>query len=193
MRELTYREFLAAYSTMEADDIEITDYTAVVDTTQKYAINGEFYNRTRSQGIVLAIRFHYEGYYSDNTSAEAVIATEYMTDSHPLWPYINQLRQFKLVYEFLPERGKFDWYDHDNGKGVITRMTDTRNNTLPYDWINIQFMVFPVLQAAPLGIPSEATQEEIDIYTRMLPVIKSCPYAFPNYVGEQEIYGRKCL
>ena len=98
MRELTYREFLAAYSTMEADDIEITDYTAVVDTTQKYAINGEFYNRTRSQGIVLAIRFHYEGYYSDTTSAEAVIATEYMTDSHPLWPYINQLRQFKLVY-----------------------------------------------------------------------------------------------
>jgi hypothetical protein len=50
----------------------------------------------------------------------------------------NQLSLWKLKYNIENDTDKFAWAD-ESGKGVIYEMTDEFNNTLPYDFKNIQF------------------------------------------------------
>lgn len=50
----------------------------------------------------------------------------------------NTLSLWKLKYDIENDITKFAWAD-ESGKGVIYEMTDEFNNTLPYDFKNIQF------------------------------------------------------
>ena len=51
----------------------------------------------------------------------------------------SNLSAWKLKYCLDNDTTRFDWADTTNGKGVIYRMIDERENDLPYDFKNIQF------------------------------------------------------
>jgi hypothetical protein len=51
-----------------------------------------------------------------------------------------KLEAWQLWYSLDNNAKRFAWADADNGKGVIYRMIDDRNNDLPYDFKNIKFL-----------------------------------------------------
>ena len=57
-----------------------------------------------------------------------------------------KLNAWKLKYCLDNDSTRFTWADTTNGKGVIYRMIDERENDLPYDFKNIQFKRWKVTQ-----------------------------------------------
>ena len=76
---------------------------------------------------------------SENTLSENASAIQNENDTYFV---NNDLSVWKLKYCLDNDTDKFAWADSTNGKGVIYEMTDEFNNTLPYDFKNIQFKRF---------------------------------------------------
>lgn len=51
----------------------------------------------------------------------------------------QNLSAWQVWYHLENDKTKYQWADTTNGKGVIYRMIDERNNDFPYDFKNIQF------------------------------------------------------
>lgn len=51
----------------------------------------------------------------------------------------SNLGAWQIWYDIENDTNKYKWADTTNGKGVIYRLIDERNNDLPYDFKNIQF------------------------------------------------------
>lgn len=84
------------------------------------------------------------------TLAEEAWATHNENESY----FVNSnLSAWKLWYSLDNDTGKFIWADENNGKGVIYRMIDEKNNDLPYDFKNILFgEVSPVYEVNDRGL-----------------------------------------
>jgi hypothetical protein len=52
----------------------------------------------------------------------------------------SNLSSWKVWYTLDNDSHRFNWADEENGKGVIYRMIDDKNNDLPYDFKNILFI-----------------------------------------------------
>lgn len=81
---------------------------------------------------------------TENTLSENAGAIQHENDTY----FINSnLSAWKLKYKLENDDTNCHWVDSVNGKGVIYEMTDEFNNTLPYDFKNIMFKRFAVINA----------------------------------------------
>lgn len=104
---------------------------------QKYRITD--YETTTSQSNTMSAGHQFDiivTALSENTLSENASAIQNENDTY----FVNSdLSSWKLKYCLNNDTNKFAWADTTNGKGVIYEMTDEFNNTLPYDFKNIQF------------------------------------------------------
>ena len=101
---------------------KITDY--VTTTSQE---------NTQSEGhrfniIVEAVSINE---LSEDASACLVSGDTYFANSN--------ITSWKLKYCIENDTNRFTWADEENGKGVIYKMIDDKNNEAPYDFKNIKF------------------------------------------------------
>ena len=61
------------------------------------------------------------------------------------------LAAWKIWYCLDNDNTKYAWADTTNGKGVIYRMIDEWQNDCPYDFKNVQFKRYAVVDASPNG------------------------------------------
>lgn len=87
---------------------------------------------------------------SENASAIQHRGDEYFANS--------KLSAWKLLYSIDNDASRFGWADATNGKGVIYRMIDEFDNDVPYDFKNIQFKRYKVINS------TSATSEFDDYY-----------------------------
>ena len=73
---------------------------------------------------------------SNNTLSELAKACQH--DGEDYFQNSN-LEAWTLKYCLDNDVDRFGWADEENGKGVIYRLTDERNNSCPYDFKNIKF------------------------------------------------------
>lgn len=58
----------------------------------------------------------------------------------------SKLNAWKLKYCLDNDKSVFAWADEENGKGVIYRMIDEFENDLPYDFKNIQYKRYEIIE-----------------------------------------------
>ena len=63
----------------------------------------------------------------------------------------SQLNAWKIWYCLENDTKRFQWADDENGKGVIYRMIDEWQNDCPYDFKNVQFKRYKVLDNSNNG------------------------------------------
>ena len=73
---------------------------------------------------------------NENARAAVHAGDTYFADS--------KLQTWKLKYCLDNDSSRFTWADTTNGKGVIYRLIDEKENDLPYDFKNIQFLRYKV-------------------------------------------------
>ncbi len=197
MNKITYQQLYddhLVYPYAYRGEIVITDYTALVSSQQVYLFNGNSLPWYRSKQVVLPI---YISDYVPEENARVYDATIYLDDvtsDDDLYPYIDYLSEFTIKYCPFPDNliSWPSWVLVPRCKGVILNMTDGNGNSLPYDWLNIQFSRFRLKQDAPIGIPTDASYSEADLAIFTAAVNTARAYAdfyASNYVGEQELYG----
>lgn len=81
---------------------------------------------------------------SENTLSENASAIQHENDTYFI---NNDLSAWKLKYKLENDDVNYCWVDSVNGKGVIYEMTDEFNNTLPYDFKNIMFKRYAVVNS----------------------------------------------
>lgn len=80
---------------------------------------------------------------NENTLSENASAIQRENDTYFI---NNNLSAWKLKYKLENDDINYGWADSINGKGVIYEMTDEFNNTLPYDFKNIMFKRYAIIQ-----------------------------------------------
>lgn len=184
MKKLTYNEFITPGTVVPGDDVVITDYTVKVSPNYYTLINGTATQFIRSKEYVIPLRFVV---YNIHTEVDATIYTADMTEEDPLYPYRNDLDSFKVRYSPTPNISLYPWAEYY--KGLVLNMEDQYGNSMPYDFINIQFLFYKTKHYAVLGIPENAEQIDIDIFTAVFNSIQNGRYAWSQEVnGEQELY-----
>lgn len=82
---------------------------------------------------------------STNKLASEAQATQSSRDTEGYFANCD-LSAWKLWYCLDNDSTLYPWIDTENGKGVIYRMIDERNNDVPYDFKNVQFKRFGITE-----------------------------------------------
>lgn len=127
----------------------ITDYQCTTTQENTRAMNNQF------DIIVQALDVNK---LSENASAIQHEGDEYFAD-------VN-LAAWELKYSLDNNANRFWWADEEKGKGIIYYMKDENNNECPYDFKNIQFKRYRVVECEE--VPNYvgqyiATQDDLDI------------------------------
>jgi hypothetical protein len=110
---------------------------------QKYRITD--YETTTMQSGTLSAGHNFDiivTALTENTLSENASAIQHENDTY----FINSdLSSWKLKYKLENDDINYHWVNSFNGKGIIYEMTDEFNNTLPYDFKNIMFCRYLVV------------------------------------------------
>ena len=128
VESITYAELVAKRNAREltpGKEYRITDF--VTTTTQ---------SGTRSAGHAfdILVRAEDEGTLEENARAELHEGDTYFADC--------KLSAWELKYCLDNTKGRFEWANTTNGKGVIYYMKDELDNEAYYDFKNIQYQVY---------------------------------------------------
>jgi hypothetical protein len=114
----------------------ITDYVTTV-----FSASGN--ERSVGHPFDVIVRATSETELSEHAFAAKHEGDEYFTSAN--------LNAWKIWYSLDNNLQKYAWADVENGKGVIYRMIDEWDNDVPYDFKNIQFKRFKVVDESPNG------------------------------------------
>ena len=129
MIEVTYAELVNLRDTSSLSPgqlYRITDYTTTTVQADTQSAGHQF------DVIVLAT--------DTNKLSEEALAAFHEGDTY-FTAAGAKLDAWKLMYCLDNDTNRFAWADTTNGKGVIYRMIDEKNNDCPYDFKNIMFKV----------------------------------------------------
>jgi hypothetical protein len=124
------RDLVNSSSLIPRQKYRITDYETITIQSGTQSAGHQF------DIIVTALN---ESTLSENASAIQHEGDTYFTNS--------DLSAWKLKYKLENDDVNYGWVDSVNGKGFIYEMTDEFNNTLPYDFKNIMFKRYAVVNS----------------------------------------------
>lgn len=104
----------------------------------------------------------------------------------------SNLAAWQLKYCLDNDTDRFGWADEENGKGVIYRLTDERNNSCPFDFKNIKFRYDPGNNSSPcvytfsIGAVMEGSKAYQDMYGIDFSM-SDIYYVYDNYVADNHM------
>ena len=98
----------------------------------------------------------------------------------------NDLNAWQIWYCLDNDTNRFEWADTTNGKGVIYRMIDERNNDCPYDFKNIQFIRYEL--NAPETVGREPWMAQLSTNIQAQFSNNNLPYIWGGFAPEENRY-----